>query len=79
MLFAVSLNDGHIFDIIFSDEYIMDIVGALECEHFYFSFINYSCSLYFIYSNECKHIHVHRCEYLQVGTNESFFTTGCRG
>lgn len=30
MLFAVSLNDGHIFDIIFSDEYIMDIVGALE-------------------------------------------------
>jgi protein phosphatase-4 regulatory subunit 3 len=28
--FAVSLNDGHIFDIIFSDEYLMDIVGALE-------------------------------------------------
>nr|XP_024382924.1 serine/threonine-protein phosphatase 4 regulatory subunit 3-like isoform X3 [Physcomitrium patens] len=26
----ISLNDGHIFDIIFSDEYIMDIVGALE-------------------------------------------------
>lgn len=32
-LSPVSLNDGHIFDIIFSDEYIMDIVGALECEH----------------------------------------------
>lgn len=29
---AVSLNDGHIFDTIFGDEYIMDIVGALECE-----------------------------------------------
>jgi protein phosphatase-4 regulatory subunit 3 len=26
----ISLNDAHIFDIIFSDEYIMDIVGALE-------------------------------------------------
>ncbi|CAM6010193.1 unnamed protein product [Sphagnum balticum] len=26
----ISLNDGHIFDIIFSDEYMMDIVGALE-------------------------------------------------
>ncbi|XP_024373621.1 uncharacterized protein [Physcomitrium patens] len=26
----ISLNDGHIFDIIFSDDYIMDIVGALE-------------------------------------------------
>jgi protein phosphatase-4 regulatory subunit 3 len=26
----ISLNDGHIFDIIFSDEYIMDTVGALE-------------------------------------------------
>jgi protein phosphatase-4 regulatory subunit 3 len=26
----ISLNDGNIFDIIFSDEYIMDIVGALE-------------------------------------------------
>ncbi|KAJ7531832.1 hypothetical protein O6H91_14G061000 [Diphasiastrum complanatum] len=26
----ISLNDGHIFDIIFSDEYIMDVVGALE-------------------------------------------------
>ncbi|KAG0578678.1 hypothetical protein KC19_4G041700 [Ceratodon purpureus] len=26
----ISLNDGHIFDIIFSDEYVMDIVGALE-------------------------------------------------
>jgi hypothetical protein len=38
---AVSLNDGHIFDIIFSDEYIMDIVGALECE--YTPFIN--CAL----------------------------------
>ncbi|XP_024390933.1 uncharacterized protein [Physcomitrium patens] len=24
------LNDGHIFDIIFSDEYMMDIIGALE-------------------------------------------------
>lgn len=34
-LFVVSLNDGHIFDIIFSDEYIMDIVGALECERLY--------------------------------------------
>lgn len=33
-VFAVSLNDGHIFDIIFSDEFIMDIVGALECELF---------------------------------------------
>lgn len=31
-LCAVSLNDGHIFDTIFGDEYIMDIVGALECE-----------------------------------------------
>lgn len=31
-LSAVSLNDGHIFDTIFGDEYIMDIVGALECE-----------------------------------------------
>jgi protein phosphatase-4 regulatory subunit 3 len=28
----ISLNDGHIFDIIFSDEYLMDIVGALECK-----------------------------------------------
>jgi protein phosphatase-4 regulatory subunit 3 len=26
----ISLNDGHIFDMIFSDEYLMDIVGALE-------------------------------------------------
>eukprot|EP00249_Psilotum_nudum_P024110 c29096_g2_i3 orf=615-3137(+) len=26
----ISLNDGRIFDIIFSDNYIMDIVGALE-------------------------------------------------
>nr|XP_024370707.1 serine/threonine-protein phosphatase 4 regulatory subunit 3-like isoform X2 [Physcomitrium patens] len=26
----ISLNDGHIFDIIFSDDYIMDIIGALE-------------------------------------------------
>ncbi|KAJ7545388.1 hypothetical protein O6H91_09G117300 [Diphasiastrum complanatum] len=26
----ISLNDGHIFDILFSDEYIMDVVGALE-------------------------------------------------
>ena len=31
-LSAVSLNDGHIFDTIFGDEYIMDIVGALECK-----------------------------------------------
>lgn len=33
-LFVVSLNDGNIFDIIFSDEFIMDIIGALECEFF---------------------------------------------
>ena len=40
-MFAVSLNDGHIFDIIFSDEYIMDIVGALECEFFHIAFRNH--------------------------------------
>ena len=33
LLSAVALNDGHLFDVIFSDEYIMDIVGALECKH----------------------------------------------
>jgi hypothetical protein len=31
--FAVSLNDHHIFDDIFSEEYMMDIIGALECEY----------------------------------------------
>lgn len=36
-LSAVSLNDGHIFDIIFSDDYIMDIIGALECENTLFT------------------------------------------
>lgn len=29
---AVMLNDTHIFDLIFSDSYVMDVVGALECE-----------------------------------------------
>jgi protein phosphatase-4 regulatory subunit 3 len=40
----ISLNDGHIFDIIFSDEYMMDIVGALECKFQKLSFF-----VYFLY------------------------------
>jgi hypothetical protein len=44
-MFVVSLNDGHIFDIIFSDEYMMDIVGALECKFQKLSFF-----VYFLYS-----------------------------
>lgn len=44
---AVLLNSAAIFDKIFSDDFILDIIGVLECKHYtlYLSFVLYISKL----------------------------------